>query len=928
MICLIVMLLVSPVAPSSAQAQTEQPDRFILKLEGGHEFLGQLHQTEEPREFAWACPWFTDPFRFPLPAVSGVVAIDRRVTPRAIGEFGVELVNGDSFYGSIEDWNAQTAVFSHHELGRLEFDVSSIRRVYRWNSGQQLIYSGPNGLLEWKMPSGEGIFADRGHLVLNQAGAEIRGNISLPQRCRVDLELAWASRPDFVLAIGVDEELKELDHAYRFEVWDDEIVFLRVGNQKADIVSVGRAEQFFSNLKLTLFLDQSVGKATVYKADGSVLGSLQVNDATPAAALPFIVLRNQGGPLRLKHLRVVASDDVGPIAGEAQEPRIQKLDGTHLQGAVTGYDAGTKSLLISNAENSTSPIAVPINQLSYLKPQVAEESNAAPATVQSDLFNEREVGPDGSVRTVSTDGVTLTGVLVRCDPEAIVIKPSRAREPIRVPISRLLNMTCLDAAAQQETAKLQPLERLGTLTMDGVSSRGALVGGMEGGDASCLVWRPTQALNASPLRKGVSGRIVYRETALISNTNQAQNAVLQRIRIQGRAPRLGGNQDVQRAIDAAQSERSPRLYLRSGDVIPCVIKQLDESGATIESTASLATHVAHDEIKAIDFGVGLPLDALADDKRLRLLTLPRMMRKTPPRHVVASVTGDYLRGNVESLDAEFLTVENRLESLKIPRQGVSQIIYFHDEDLPSGKPEKEKPEEPPPADLQRIQAICRNGVRLTLKPAEASMKSIMGPSVALGVCQIAISDIDVLLLGKEVGMFTKQQRYQDWKLQDAPDPKVLTEPPVDEQAGTASPLVGKPAPAIELNTVDGFPFKLTELQGKVVVLDFWASWCGPCIQAMPRIHEAVHEFAETDVQLVAVNLEENAAQVRTMLQRLQLAPLTVLDEEGTVAQAYQAQAIPQTVVIDRTGTVTHVFVGGGAQLGDQLRAAIKSALMR
>ena len=92
------------------------------------------------------------------------------------------------------------------------------------------------------------------------------------------------------------------------------------------------------------------------------------------------------------------------------------------------------------------------------------------------------------------------------------------------------------------------------------------------------------------------------------------------------------------------------------------------------------------------------------------------------------------------------------------------------------------------------------------------------------------------------------------------------------------------------------------------------------------IDEAVHRFAGEDVVLVAVNLQESPDQIRSTLERLKLNPTVALDIDGVAAARYQANAIPQTVVINRAGEVTHVFVGGGGGLGDSLADAIRGAL--
>jgi thiol-disulfide isomerase/thioredoxin len=167
-----------------------------------------------------------------------------------------------------------------------------------------------------------------------------------------------------------------------------------------------------------------------------------------------------------------------------------------------------------------------------------------------------------------------------------------------------------------------------------------------------------------------------------------------------------------------------------------------------------------------------------------------------------------------------------------------------------------------------------------------------------------------------------RSRFGKWKLQNAPDPKFVTEgtsEQSDAPVDTAQDrLVGKPAPGQDLLKLDGTPFRIADYRGKVLILDFWASWCGPCIQSMPRIHQISRQFTDAGVEAVFVNIEESEDRVRTLLERLELVPTVALDTEGSFAKQYAVQAIPQTVVIDRDGTILKVFVGAGEKTHQEL----------
>jgi thiol-disulfide isomerase/thioredoxin len=145
-------------------------------------------------------------------------------------------------------------------------------------------------------------------------------------------------------------------------------------------------------------------------------------------------------------------------------------------------------------------------------------------------------------------------------------------------------------------------------------------------------------------------------------------------------------------------------------------------------------------------------------------------------------------------------------------------------------------------------------------------------------------------------------------------------------SGTESTLIGKPAPEVKLSLLDGRQFRLSECKGQIVVLDFWATWCAPCMQTMPLVEEAIAQYDSDRVRLVSVNLEEPAEQIRSVLERHDLGVTVALDQDGVAAQRYQARAIPQLVIVGPDGTVERLFVGGGSGIVEQMKSSIDSLL--
>ncbi len=142
------------------------------------------------------------------------------------------------------------------------------------------------------------------------------------------------------------------------------------------------------------------------------------------------------------------------------------------------------------------------------------------------------------------------------------------------------------------------------------------------------------------------------------------------------------------------------------------------------------------------------------------------------------------------------------------------------------------------------------------------------------------------------------------------------------------PLVNKPAPSFDLETVDGAKFNLAAQKGKVVVLDFWATWCGPCTMALPIITEVTSSLKDKDVVFLAVNIQETPAQIKEFLEKKNLKVSVGLDSEGKVAEMYQVRGIPQTVIVGKDGNVAEVHIGFSPDLKESFTKELNDILKK
>lgn len=122
-----------------------------------------------------------------------------------------------------------------------------------------------------------------------------------------------------------------------------------------------------------------------------------------------------------------------------------------------------------------------------------------------------------------------------------------------------------------------------------------------------------------------------------------------------------------------------------------------------------------------------------------------------------------------------------------------------------------------------------------------------------------------------------------------------------------SSVAGQPAPEFVLPVMDaaqtGNRIGLSDLHGNVVVLDFWASWCGPCRAQTPIIERLSQRFSDRPVRMIGVNTSDRPIEAAKYLSEVGLSYPSVLDADGVVARAYSAFELPTIVVIDPLGKV-------------------------
>ncbi|WP_298820311.1 peroxiredoxin family protein [Chloroflexus sp.] len=140
---------------------------------------------------------------------------------------------------------------------------------------------------------------------------------------------------------------------------------------------------------------------------------------------------------------------------------------------------------------------------------------------------------------------------------------------------------------------------------------------------------------------------------------------------------------------------------------------------------------------------------------------------------------------------------------------------------------------------------------------------------------------------------------------------VISRPP-DTQPALVSPRPGFIAPDLTLPLTNGETLSLADMRGRVVVVNFWASWCGPCRAEMPAFERIYREERERGLTILAVNStsQDDITAVNAMQREFGLSFPIALDRTGETANRYGIRMLPTTFIVDRNGIIRQVFFGG------------------
>ena len=125
----------------------------------------------------------------------------------------------------------------------------------------------------------------------------------------------------------------------------------------------------------------------------------------------------------------------------------------------------------------------------------------------------------------------------------------------------------------------------------------------------------------------------------------------------------------------------------------------------------------------------------------------------------------------------------------------------------------------------------------------------------------------------------------------------------------SSGLEGQQAPDFALKSSTGENLRLSEYRGDVVMINFWATWCGPCRQEMPLLDELYGRYQRVGFNLLGVNIDDDSRRAMQMIDELGVSFPVLFDSRKEVSELYDVEAMPVTVLVDREGTIRYIHHG-------------------
>lgn len=315
------------------------------------------------------------------------------------------------------------------------------------------------------------------------------------------------------------------------------------------------------------------------------------------------------------------------------------------------------------------------------------------------------------------------------------------------------------------------------------------------------------------------------------------------------------------------------------------------------------------------------MPSVSAEAKDQALTLPRFRKEDPPVHALIATNRDVLRGQIEAARAGHIQFRSGLQSFRVPMDRVAAAIWLQPPE--SAKPVSAPASSPPPAPdaLNGVWLMLKNGAQYGLALRQITSTALHGTHPVMGECIVPLDHIQRIVCDQP-DTPPALVEFDTWRLRPA------QEPLISKSGASVSPLVGQEVPAIALPLLDAGELDLAKQRGRVVVLDFWASWCGPCIRSLPDLARELARFPADKVAFIAVNQGESAEAARQFLLARKLQLRVALDPRQKAGALLGASAIPHTIVIDAEGKIAWIKTGASSGTAQETAEVVAKLLAK
>lgn len=962
------------ISPGSSSDSVKSNDAGKLRLTSGDVYSGHLHSVRSGEGVLWQCDGFKGPITFPWSMIESLEQTNAANAAASNGSgatsvagangnsdnpmFCFELVNGNSLTGFVAgvDSESISVVSPYWDARKIpQSQLLSMFRVEQSDATSNSTVLAPEKWVQetpaFRNGKGRKWFPKLGSIGTDTAGASISQKVFMQNNASIDLHVTWEqANPGWWFTIGeptgLDLQVRKVSSKKQLK-----ITLAIENDDEGDVATVLIPDDDSKSISLRILCDSRAGRY-ILEYRGDVIADLRIKNASRLVGVqPFTFKNSSVGAITLREVVVGRNNFSMPISNSASEgkPLVLVSGNPSVAATPVEFNAEAKSIGFRGDGSDVSPIPLSaIQRIEFPNQKLAADTTATQPTQPADAVSpDNTTSANGTVAVQTKrrsavielfSGERVSGASVRSDGDMVAIEFNGAGGELRFPPAAIRRVwqsgtgvkVAEPVAQDAETPAVQEFR----LVTANIMSTGRLTGvsANDEGQKSTLLWHPRGAAGAVAINDTINGFIEP-----LGSTGKARTGT----RKPDGEPLAGANiRSSEPTYGRPLRNYEPSLFLKNGDCFPAAIELCNEESVLFKSSMFTSGQIESSLVRGIRVLAYSGSDAMAKETRKRVMTLPRMQRNNPPTHVVLSREGDLIRGRLIRMTVDELTMDVRGVEKTVLMKNIAEIIWLQPSDpvpsreakgnatAPAANATPTTPDTVAPL-LGYYQVHLESGTRVTLSPVSSNDTHLAGKHPQLGECQLEWAKIARLSLGNDISA-DSGNRFSKWKLQNAIDPMFMNES--DDEGGSGEmeagdlALSGKPAPEFELKTLDGNGIKLSELKGKVVILDFWATWCGPCVVALPKIVRLADEYKPAPLQLVAVNLEQSEAEISKFLTRTKIDPKVALDTDGAVSRLYHVDAIPKTIVIDQDGIVRAVIVGGGEEAEDRLRNALDKLL--